>query len=154
MKNLIFLFGLMLTTITSFGQFIETDGSFSMKYERIRGFMYEDTNWVYDRGNMVTWEFIFNVDFFMTPDSDELFGTIALDENGESQWFYNFIGDVNESSDEYGDYSGYRVDILSKDDETGLWEFWQPGELRHYGSYTILNVGSPAFYKFQYFEYE
>ena len=151
MKNIVLTFFALIATITTFGQWSETEGTFTKEYQRIRGFEFQDSLWVYDRGNMVNWDIYFNVDFFTSPGTSELFGVVLLDYEGVPQWFYNYIGDLEEGEDEYGEYGGYKVDILSKEDD-GSWSFWQSGEFRHYGNYSILYVGNPAFYKFQYFE--
>jgi len=152
MKKYLILFGLIFTILTSFGQYVETDGSFSKTYERLRGWKSVDGEWVYDNGSSNEWTFVFNVEFYSSPNGNDMFGTVMKNSNGESQYFCNYIGQITEDKDEYGEYGEYEVDILSKDDETDKWEFWDTGKLRYYGNWTYMYMGyEPHDYYFSYF---
>lgn len=152
MKNLFFTLMMAVASIPSFSQYIETEGSFAKTYERIRGWKAVDGDWIYDDGNAVTWTIVYNVQFFSSPSGREMYGAVVLNSNGAPEYFYNYISNVVEGEDDYGEYGQQNVDILSKDNETGKWEFWQPGMLRFYGYTTSLYLGSdPYTYYFSYF---
>jgi len=151
MKKLLFIL-LTLVSFESFGQYIESDGSFSKTYTRVRGWKNVEGDWIYDDGNEVVWQIILNVDFFSSPDGVEMFGTILLDGSGEPQYFCNYVGQLKEGEDEFGEYGEYAVDVLSKNDKTGKWDFWDAGALRYYGPWTSLYLGYPPYtYQFSYF---
>jgi hypothetical protein len=149
MKKL-FLTLLTAVSFTSFGQYIPTEGSFSTTYTQLRSFEKQDSLWNYSGGDFKEWTFIFNVNCFTYLGGPEMFGAIMEDGEGEPKFMYNYLGDLYESEDEFGKYGAYQVDILSKEDN-GTWKWWNVGELRYYGSWTILYLGNPTFMKFSYF---
>lgn len=149
MKNLLLTL-LTVVSFTSFGQYIPTEGSFSKTYTQLRSFEKQDSLWNYSGGDFKEWTFIFNVNCFTYPGGPEMFGAIMEDGEGEPKFMYNYLGDLYESEDEYGEYGAYQVDILSKEDN-GTWKWWNAGELRYYGSWAILYLGNPTFMKFSYF---
>ena len=149
MKKL-FLTLFTAVSLTSFGQYTLTEGSFSTTYTQLRSYEKVDSLWAYTGGTFKDWTFIFNVDCFTFPGGPEMFGAIMEDADGEPQFMMNYLGDLFEGEDEYGEYGSYKVDILSKEDD-GSWKWWNAGELRHYGSWTILYLGTPAYLQFNYF---
>jgi len=149
MKKL-FLTLLTAVSFTSFGQYIPTEGTFSKTYSQIRTWERLDSTWVYTDGTLKDWTFHYNVDFIGNLNGKELFGTVMENDKGQPRFFYNYLGDLYEGKDDYGEYGAYKVDILSKEDD-GSWKWWNAGELRHYGSWTILYLGTPAFLQFNYF---
>jgi len=149
MKKL-FLTLLTAVSFTSFGQYTLTEGSFSTTYTQLRSYEKVDSTWVYSDGALKDWTFIFNVDCFTYPGGPKMFGTVMENGEGEPKFMHNYLGDLYEGEDDYGEYGAYKVDILSKEDN-GTWEWWNSGELRHYGSWTILYLGTPAFLQFNYF---
>lgn len=149
MKKL-FLTLLTAVSFTSFGQYVLTEGSFSKTFTQLRSFEKQDSTWVYSDGGLKEWTFIFNVDCFTYPGGPEMFGAVMENGEGEPKFMYNYLGDLVESKDEYGEYGAYKVDILSKEDN-GLWKYWDSGELRYYGSWAMLYLGTPAWMYFSYF---
>ena len=152
MKNLLFT---LLATIsfTAFGQYTHREGSFQKTFTQVRNHQIigDDPEWSYTGGDFVEWTFHFNVDFFPCPGCPDMRGTVMEDINGEPQFFMNYLGNIIESSDDYGEYGSFRVDILSKNDETGKWEWWEAGECRYYGNYVMLYLKNPATLRFDYF---
>lgn len=149
MKKL-FLTLLTAVSFTSFGQYVPTEGSFSKTYTQLRSYEKIDSLWVYSDGGLKDWTFIFNVDCFTYPGGPEMFGAVMEDGEGEPKFMCNYLGDLYESEDEYGEYGSYKVDILSKEDN-GTWKWWDTGELRYYGSWTMLYLGTPSWMYFSYF---
>ena len=78
-------------------------------------------------------------------------GTVMENINGEPRFFMNYLGNIIETSDEFGEYGSFKVDILSKNDENGKWEWWEAGECRYYGNYVMLYLKNPATLRFDYF---
>ena len=152
MKKLLFT---LLTVIssTAFSQYITNDGSFQKTYTQVRNYQKFDgnTNWTYTGGDFVTWTFHFNVDFFPCPDCKEMRGTVMEDASGEPKFFMNYLGDIIETSDEYGEYGAFKVDVLVKDYETGEWDYWDDGECRYYGNYVMFYINIPSTIRFDYF---
>ena len=147
MKKLI----LMLLTsfsLMAYGQYNTTDNSFSKTYTQLRVWEKPDSTWVYSDGTFTDWTFIFNVEFFSFPGGAEMFGTVMENSKGEPKFFCNYLGDLYESEDEYGEYGSYKVDILNKDDDTGTWEYWNSGELRYYGPWTYLFTGDKMYFSY------
>ena len=142
---------LTIVSTTAFSQYTHNDGSFQKTYTQIRNHQNIDGEWTYTGGDFVEWTFHLNVDFFPCPDCPEMRGTVMEDINGEPQFFMNYLGDIIESSDDYGEYGSFKVDILSKNDKTGKWEWWDAGECRYYGNYVMLYLNNPATVRFDYF---
>ena len=142
---------LTITSTTAFSQYTHNDGSFQKTYTQIRNHQNIDGEWTYTGGDFVEWTFHLNVDFFPCLDCPEMRGTVMEDINGEPQFFMNYLGDIIESSDDYGEYGSFKVDILSKNDETGKWEWWDAGECRYYGNFVMLYINNPATIRFDYF---
>lgn len=152
MKKLLGLLSLCLTISTSYGQYVEIEGSFSKTYERLRGWKSVDGDWIYDNGSTREWKFIFNVDFYSSEGGDDMFGTVMVNDIGEARYFCNYIGKMREGEDDLGTYNEFDVDILSFDDEDQKWRFWESGILRHYGQWTYMYLGYPPHkYYFSYF---
>ena len=152
MKKLLFTL-LTLVSFTTFGQYMEGENSFSKTYQTVRGWKAVEGEWMYDDRALKDWQFIFNVDFFASPSGREMYGAVMIDDQGAPQYFFNYLGDIHESEDEYGEYGAYRVDVLAKDDETGKWDLWTQGNLKYYGYSTMFYMGSPPYnYYFSYFE--
>jgi len=150
-KKILFISSWFLSLVAS-SQYIATEGSFEKTYTRIRGWEKQDSDWVYSDGSMVEWNVIFNVDFLATPDGKEMFGVVLEDAQGQPQYFCNYIGDLIEGEEDGLSFHEYHVDILSKDDDTGKWEFWDSGALRYYGSWMKLYLGiEPYHFHFVYF---
>ena len=143
MKKL-FLTLLTAVSFTSFGQYVTNEDSFSTTYTQLRVYENIDSLWIYSDGAMKEWTFIFNANFFTYPGGPEMFGAIMEDEKGEPQFMMNYLGDLVESKDEYGEYGSYRVDILSKEDN-GVWEWWDSGECRYYGPWVMLYLDDMYF---------
>jgi hypothetical protein len=147
MKKLI----LMLLTsfsLMAYGQYNTTEETFSKTYTQLRIWEKPDSTWVYSDGTFTDWTFIFNVEFFSLPGGSNMFGTVMENSKGEPKFFCNYLGDLYESEDEYGEYGSYKVDILSKDDDTGTWEYWNSGELRYYGPWTYLFNGDKMYFSY------
>lgn len=143
MKKLI----LMLLTsfsLMAYGQYNTTDGSFTKTYTQLRSFNKVDSTWVYTGGDFKEWKFIFNVDFFTYPNGPEMWGLVMEDGDGKPQFMMNYLGDLVESEDEYGEYGSYKVDIVSKEDD-GTWKWWDAGELRYYGPWAMLYLDDMYF---------
>lgn len=147
MKKLILMF-LTSFSLMAYGQYNTTDNSFSKTYTQLRVWEKPDSTWVYSDGTFTDWTFIFNVEFFSFPGGAEMFGTVMENSKGEPKFFCNYLGDLYESEDEYGEYGSYKVDILSKDDDTGTWEYWNSGELRYYGPWTYLFTGDKMYFSY------
>jgi len=141
----------LLFSVMSYGQYIPTEGTFSKTYTQIRTWERPDSTWVYADGTLKEWTFHYNVDFIGNLNGKDLFGTVMENEQGQPRFFYNYLGDLYEGEDEYGEYGSYQVDILSVNDDTGAWEYWNSGELRFYGPWTYLYLGNPAWLYFSYF---
>jgi len=141
---------ILLTAISlnAFGQYTPQEETFSKTYTQLRIWERPDSTWVYSDGTFVDWTFIFNVEFFAFPGGADMFGTIMENSEGEPRFFCNYLGDLYESEDEYGEYGSYRVDILNKNDETGVWGYWNSGELRYYGPWTYLFVGDKMYFSY------
>jgi len=152
MKNLLFTL-LAMASFTAFIQYTPDEGSFTVTYSQLRSYEKPEgqSDWVYANGDFHTWTFQFNVDFFACPGCREQFGTVMEDSQGKPKFFMNYLGGVIEGEDEYGKYNSFMVDILSKDDETGKWKWWETGECRHYGKWTMLYLKNPAILRFDYF---
>ena len=152
MKNLMVM---LLTAIsfTAFGQYTHNDDSFQKTYTQIRTYEIPEgeTEWFYANGDFVEWTFHFNIDFFACPGCSTQRGVVMEDASGEPQFFMNYLGDLREGEDEYGEYGAYKVDVLSKDDETGRWKWWDAGECRYYGNWTMLYLKNPSTLRFDYF---
>jgi|SRR6056300_332563 hypothetical protein len=140
----------LLTAISlnAFGQYTPQEETFSKTYTQLRIWERPDSTWVYSDGTFVDWTFIFNVEFFAFPGGSSMFGTIMENSEGEPKFFCNYLGDLYESEDEYGEYGSYKVDILNKDDETGTWKYWDSGELRYYGPWTYLFTGDKTYFSY------
>ena len=140
----------LLTAISlnAFGQYTPQEETFSKTYTQLRIWERPDSTWVYSDGTFVDWTFIFNVEFFAFPGGSDMFGTIMENSEGEPKFFCNYLGDLYESEDEYGEYGSYKVDILNKDDETGTWKYWNSGELRYYGPWTYLFTGDKTYFSY------
>ena len=140
----------LLTAISlnAFGQYTPQEGTFSKTYTQLRIWEKPDSTWVYSDGTFVDWTFIFNVEFFAFPGGSDMFGTIMENSEGEPKFFCNYLDDLYESEDEYGEYGSYKVDILNKDDETGVWGYWNSGELRYYGPWTYLFTGDKTYFSY------
>lgn len=147
MKKLILMF-LTSFSLMAYGQYNTTDNSFSKTYTQLRVWEKPDSTWVYSDGTFTDWTFIFNVEFFSFAGGAEMFGTVMENSKGEPKFFCNYLGDLYESEDEYGEYGSYKVDILSKDDDTGTWEYWNSGELRYYGPWTYLFTGDKMYFSY------
>jgi len=134
-------------------QYKYDDGSFGKTYTQLRNYQLigDDSDWSYTGGDFVEWTFHFNVDFFPCPGCPEMRGTVMEDAQGEPQFFMNYLGNIIETEDEFGEYGSFKVDILSKDDETGKWDWWESGECRYYGSWVMLYLKNPATLRFDYF---
>lgn len=143
---------LLLIATPIFGQYIETESSFSKRYTSIRGYKNVEGQWIYDEGNTIDWTIRFNVNFFTSPDGRQMLGAVMENGEGQPRYFYNYIGDIHESRDEDGEFGEFRVDILHYDDESASWQFWEAGTLRYYGTHTSLYLGRPAWFIFAYFE--
>jgi hypothetical protein len=135
-------------SVTAFGQYTPQEETFSKTYTQLRIWEKPDSTWVYSDGTFVDWTFIFNVEFFAFPGGSDMFGTIMENSEGEPKFFCNYLGDLYESEDEYGEYGSYKVDILNKDDETGTWKYWNSGELRYYGPWTYLFTGDKTYFSY------
>lgn len=147
MKKLI----LMLLTsfsLMAYGQYNTTEETFSKTYTQLRIWEKPDSTWVYSDGTFTDWTFIFNVEFFSFPGGSNMFGTVMENSKGEPKFFCNYLGDLYESEDEYGEYGSYKVDILSKNDDTGAWGYWDSGELRYYGPWTHLFTGDKIYFSY------
>jgi hypothetical protein len=147
MKKLI----LMLLTsfsLMAYGQYNTTEETFSKTYTQLRIWEKPDSTWVYSDGTFTDWTFIFNVEFFSFPGGSNMFGTVMENSKGEPKFFCNYLGDLYESEDEYGEYGSYKVDILSKNDDTGTWGYWNSGELRYYGPWTYLFTGDKMYFSY------
>jgi len=140
----------LLTAISlnAFGQYTPQEETFSKTYTQLRIWERPDSTWVYSDGTFVDWTFVFNVEFFAFPGGSDMFGTIMENSEGEPKFFCNYLGDLYESEDEYGEYGSYKVDILNKDDETGTWKYWNSGELRYYGPWTYLFTGDKTYFSY------
>ena len=140
----------LLTAISlnAFGQYTPQEETFSKTYTQLRIWERPDSTWVYSDGTFVDWTFIFNVEFFAFPGGSSMFGTIMENSEGEPKFFCNYLDDLYESEDEYGEYGSYKVDILNKDDETGTWKYWDSGELRYYGPWTYLFTGDKTYFSY------
>jgi hypothetical protein len=135
-------------SVTAFGQYTPQEETFSKTYTQLRIWEKPDSTWVYSDGTFVDWTFVFNVEFFAFPGGSDMFGTIMENSEGEPKFFCNYLGDLYESEDEYGEYGSYKVDILNKDDETGTWKYWNSGELRYYGPWTYLFTGDKTYFSY------
>ena len=147
MKKFILIL-LTAISVTAFGQYTPQEETFSKTYTQLRIWERPDSTWVYSDGTFVDWTFIFNVEFFAFPGGSDMFGTIMENSEGEPKFFCNYLGDLYESEDEYGEYGSYKVDILNKDDETGTWKYWNSGELRYYGPWTYLFTGDKTYFSY------
>lgn len=147
MKKFILIL-LTAISVTAFGQYTPQEETFSKTYTQLRIWERPDSTWVYSDGTFVDWTFIFNVEFFAFPGGSDMFGTIMENSEGEPKFFCNYLGDLYESEDEYGEYGSYKVDILNKDDETGTWKYWDSGELRYYGPWTYLFTGDKTYFSY------
>jgi len=143
MKKLILML-LASFSLTAYGQYITDESSFSKTYTQIRSFDKQDSLWVYAGGDFKEWTFVFNVDFFTYPGGPEMDGLVMEDDKGEPQFMMNYLGDLFEGKDDYGEYGSYKVDILSKEDD-GTWRWWDSGECRYYGPWVILDLGNMYF---------
>lgn len=139
---------LTVISLNAFGQYTPQEETFSKTYTQLRIWERPDSTWVYSDGTFVDWTFIFNVEFFAFPGGSSMFGTIMENSEGEPKFFCNYLGDLYESEDEYGEYGSYKVDILNKDDETGTWKYWDSGELRYYGPWTYLFTGDKTYFSY------
>lgn len=151
MKKFIGLF-LTMIGLTSFAQYELTESSFSKTYSQLRTWEKPESTWVYSNGSTTQWTFHFNVDFFPFEKSSGMFGAVLVNEEGNPEFFCNYLGELKKGEDEYGIYGSNQVDILYNDPETGRWEYWNTGELRHYGPWTYLFLGDPSKLYFSYFK--
>ena len=131
-------------SFTSFGQYVTDEGSFTKTYTQLRSFNKQDSLWVYTGGDFKEWTFVFNVDFFTYPGGPEMDGLVMEDADGEPQFMMNYLGDLFEGKDEFGEYGSYKVDILSKEDD-GTWRWWNTGECRYYGPWVMLYLDDMYF---------
>ena len=123
MKKFLFIL-LAAASFPTFGQYTHDEGSFQKTFTQVRNHQIigDDTEWSYTGGNFAEWTFHFNVDFFPCPGCPEMRGTVMENINGEPRFFMNYLGNIIETSDEFGEYGSFKVDILSKNDETGAWD--------------------------------
>jgi hypothetical protein len=156
MKNfLLIIFSFLSFSVL--GQYTYKEGSFSKTFTQVRNYqmissdLAENAEWTYTGGNVLEWTFHFNVDFFPCPSCPEMRGTVMENNRGEPRFFMNYLGNIIESSDDYGEYGAFKVDILSKDDETGKWKWWESGECRYYGNWVMLYLRNPPDLRFDYF---
>lgn len=147
MKKLILIL-LTSFSLMAYGQYNTTEETFSKTYTQLRIWEKPDSTWVYSDGTFTDWTFIFNVEFFSFPGGSNMFGTVMENSKGEPKFFCNYLGDLYESEDEYGEYGSYKVDILSKNDDTGAWGYWDSGELRYYGPWTYLFTGDKMYFSY------
>jgi len=146
MKKL-FLILLTIVSFTSFGQYTPTEDTFSKTYTQIRMWEKSDSIWVYSDGSFIEWTFHFNVNFSSSPGYN-MFGVIMEDEEGIPNFFFNYLGNIHEDEDEYGEYGSYQVDILTNNQETKTWEYWNSGELRYYGPWTYLFIRENVYFSY------
>jgi len=151
MKHFFMVF-LTMIGLNVFGQFNLTENSFSKTYTQLRTWEKPDSVWVYSNGSNTQWTFHFNVDFFPFSKNSGMFGAVLENEEGNPEFFCNFLDEVQKGEDEFGIYNSNKVDILHYDEESGVWEYWNTGELRLYGPWTYLYVGEPSYLYFSYFK--
>lgn len=141
-----------IISLNTFGQVSRTEDTFDKTYTQFRIWQKVDTTWVYSDGSNTEWTFQFNVDFKPHPKSSGMYGTILLDKQADPFLFCNYLGDINKTQDEFGEYYSQEVDILMINEDTGVWEYSNIGELRHYANWTYLYIGNPSELYFSYFK--
>lgn len=149
MKKLIILL-LTFFSVSAFGQYTENEESFTKIYTHLRTWQRADSLWNYTDGTNGEWKFIYNVDFNINNSSSVMYGTILIGADGLPAFFFNYLTDAFKDEDELGIFMGNKVDILYLNEDTGIWQLWDTGEIRYYGSWNHIYFGEPSYLYFSY----
>lgn len=106
-----------------------SDQSFEHVYQGNTSYLWDDSLWVYNSGNIYDMKIVYNVDLLLSPISSEMLrGVLLLDAKTDRILFFlNYIGDLSREEIEGVEYQTYEVDVLDYDVELSSWEYLSRG---------------------------